>query len=121
VGEVPLDVPATELTDPPGGVAAVTSDGDRVYWWTGSQTIALDAADLTPLWTMPGTLGPAVGYGGSVLVPVPGGLAVLDGTTATPQWTIPVDRPAGPVRLATAGDVLLEQRGSEVVALRPSG
>jgi hypothetical protein len=120
-GEVPLTVPATDLADPPGGVAAVTSDGDREYWWTGSQTIALDARDLAPLWTLPGALGPAVAYGGAVLVPVQGGLTVLDGATATPQRTIPVDRPPGPVRLAAAGDVLLEQRGPEVVALRPSG
>jgi hypothetical protein len=34
--------------------------------------------------------------------------------------TIPVDRPPGPVRLATLGVMLLEQRGGEVVALRPA-
>jgi len=34
-------------------------------------------------------------------------------------FTIPVARPPGPVVPATIGDVLLEQRGGEVVALRP--
>jgi hypothetical protein len=122
VGLVPLDVPAADLAaDPPGGIAPVTSDGERVYWWSGSQTIALDAADLTPLWTLPGALGPAVAYGGGLLVPVPAGLVVLDAATSTPLRTIPVARPPGPVRLATAGDMLLEQRGPEVVALRPTG
>jgi hypothetical protein len=31
-----------------------------------------------------------------------------------------VDRPPGPVRLATLGEMVLEQRGGEVVALRPT-
>jgi hypothetical protein len=121
VGTVPLDVPAADLADPPGGFSAATTDGERVYWWTGSQTIALDAKNLAPLWTLPSALGPAVTYGGGLLVPVPAGLVVLDAATATPLRTIPLERPPGPVRLATVGDVLLEQRGSEVVALRPSG
>jgi hypothetical protein len=120
VGTVPLDVPAGDLADPPGGIAPVTTDGERVYWWTGTQTIALGATDLAPLWTLPGALGPAVPYGGGLLVPVPAGLVVLDAATATPLRTIPVARPPGPVELATIGDVLLEQRGAEVVALRPA-
>jgi outer membrane protein assembly factor BamB len=118
VGEHPLD--EADLSDPPGGVAAVSSDDDRVTWWTGSRTIALDARDLTPRWTVPDALGPAVPYGGGLLVPVPDGLRVLDPTRGTALGTIPVDRPAAPVRLATLGEVLLEQRAGEVVALRPA-
>jgi hypothetical protein len=122
VGLIPLDVPDLDLaTDPPGGLAPVSSDGERVYWWTGSQTIALDATDLTPLWSVPGALGPAVAYGGSLLVPVPGGLQELDATSGTPRRTLPVAVIDGPVRLAVIGDVLLAQRGDEVVALRPAG
>ena len=53
VGLVGLDVPAADLARPPAdGVAAVTTDDDRVYWWTGSHTVALDALDLTPDWTL---------------------------------------------------------------------
>ncbi len=123
VGMVSLDVPDADLAaDPPGGVAAVEHDPERVYWWTGSRTLALDATDLTPRWTLEGTLGPALAYGGSLLVPVPAGLAEIDPARGTVVRTLSVTRadPAAPVRLAAAGEVLLEQRGDEVVALRPA-
>jgi hypothetical protein len=121
VGLINLDVPDADLGhDPPGGAAA-TTDGDRIYWWTGSRTVALDGTDLAPLWTAEDTLGPAVPYGGGLLVPVPAGLLELDAGRGTPVRTLPVSRsdPAAPVRPATAGEVLLEQRGTELVALLP--
>jgi hypothetical protein len=125
VAMIALDVPdedvATEtLGSSPGGPAAVTTDGERVYWWTGAHTVALDA-DLGPVWTAPGTLGPAVAYGGGLLVPVAGGLAELDPRRGTVLRTVAVQRTDrdGPVRLAVIGEMLLEQRGPEVVALRP--
>jgi hypothetical protein len=98
---------------------AVESDDERFYWWTGSRTIALDAVDLTPVWAVQGTLGPAHAHAGGLLVPVPDALLVLDAARGTTSHTIPVARPPGPVRLASLGDVLLEQRSREVVALRP--
>jgi hypothetical protein len=123
VGLIDLGVPATDLARPPAdGVPAVTTDGDHVYWWTGSHTVALDDLDLTPVWTVPGTLGPAVDYAGDLLVPVPAGLAVLDADTGRITDTLPVPRadPAAPVMPAVQGEMLLEQRGPELVALRPS-
>jgi hypothetical protein len=123
VGMLPLDVPAADLAaPPPGGVAAVATDADRVYWWTGSRTVALDGADLAPLWTVDGTLGPALPYAARLLVPVPDGLLEIDPVSGTVTRTLPLSRaePAAPVRLAAAGAVLLEQRGSELVALRPA-
>jgi hypothetical protein len=66
-----------------------------------------------------GALGPAVAYADHLLVPVPGGLRVLDPANGAELRTLPVDRPPGPVRLATLGEMLLEQRAGEVVALRP--
>jgi hypothetical protein len=113
-----LDVPESDLTDPPGGAVATTTYDHRITWWTGSRTVALDSRDLSPQWTVRDALGPAAGYGDAQLVPVPGGLRVLD-AQGTEVRTIPVDRPPGPVRLATLGVMLLEQRGGEVVALRP--
>ncbi len=121
---IALDVPDPDVAtaiEPKGGPAAVTADGQHVYWWTGTHTVALDATGLAPVWTTP-ALGPAVDYGGSLLVPVTGAVAVLDPQRGTALRTIGVQRsePNGPVRLAAAGEVLLEQRGAEVVALRPA-
>jgi hypothetical protein len=118
-GEHPLDAPESDLTDPPGGAAPTTTSDGRVTWWTGSRTIALDERDLVPLWTVPDALGPAAPYADALVVPVPEGLRVLEPVSGTVLFTIPVARPPGPVVPATIGDVLLEQRGGEVVALRP--
>lgn len=124
VATFPLDVPAAELGgNPPGQAVDVQGDGTHGYWWTGSRTIALDAVDLTPQWTVPGSLGSAVAYGNSLLVPVPAGLADVDPGTGAVRRVIPVERAdrSAPVHLATDGGVLLEQRGTEIVALTPSG
>ena len=123
VGLVDLDIPAADVAGPPAdGVPTVTTDADRVYWWTGSHTVALNGVDLTPDWTVPDTLGPAVAYAGELLVPVPDGLAVLDADTGRVTETLDVTRddPRAPVAPAVQGEVLLEQRGAELVALRPS-
>jgi hypothetical protein len=107
---------------PADGVARVTADDDRVYWWTGSRTVALDGLGLTPLWTLPDTLGPGVDYAGRLLVPVPDGLAVLDPATGDVERDLPVarDDPRAPVMPAVLGETLVEQRGTETVALTPS-
>jgi hypothetical protein len=103
-----LDAPLTTIT--PGAV----------YWFTGSSTIALNPADFAPLWTLPGTLGPGTLFAGRLLVPTPGELAVVDAQTGARLGGTPVDRGShrGPVQLATAGSVVLEQRGGQLVALR---
>jgi len=67
--------------DPPGEVVPVTKGSGAVYWFTGSKTIALSSADLHPLWTVDGTLGPGAVLAGYLLVPVKDGLAVIDQTT----------------------------------------
>ncbi len=123
VTQVPLDVPDAALsTAPAGAPATVTTDGSRFYWWVGGTTVALDASTLTPAWTLRDTLGPPVAYGTGLLAPVRAGLADLDPARGTVLRTLPVTRtdPAAPVRLAAAGEVLLEQRGTEVVALHPA-
>lgn len=121
VGLISLDVPDADLARSVA-VAPTSSDGDRVYWWTGSATVALDAADLAPVWTAPDTLGPAVAYGTGLVAPVPGGLVELDPRRGTVLRPIPLPGAdgGGPVRLAVQGDILLAQRGSGVVAYRPS-
>ncbi len=122
ITQVPLTVPDAAITTAPAGApAAVTTDGTRVYWWVGGTTVALDATQLTPVWTLPNTLGPPVAYGTGLLAPVRDGLADLDPGRGTTLRTLPVPRadPDAPVRLAATGEVLLEQRGAELVALRP--
>lgn len=127
VGLVGLDVPDDDLARPPAdGVAAVSGNGDLVRWWTGSRTVGLDGLDLTPVWTLPDTLGPGTDYAGRLLMPVPAGLAVVDDATGEIDRTLRVARPGrvpadAPVTSAVLGDVLLEQRGPDLVALRPSG
>lgn len=116
-----LDVPATDLgRDPAGGATPIASDQHHLYWWSGSSTVALGRADLTPAWTLHDTLGPGTSYAGSLLVPVSSGLLVVDPDRGVAVRTIAVDRGGwtGPVALATQGSVLLEQRGPNLVALR---
>lgn len=101
-------------------VADTTVTTDGVYWFTGSSTVALDPADYRPLWTVDGTLGAGTLMAGRLLMPTPGTLTVLDAATGERIGSTPVNRGGhtGPVRLATAGSVVLEQRGSVLVALR---
>lgn len=120
VAEHPLAVPSSDLRgNPPGGVVDVTVTPTKVYWFTGSATVALDVADLQPRWTRPGSLGPGSEVAGRLLLPVPGALAVLDTTTGQQVSALPVDRSdyRGPVGTTSSGGVVLEQRGSTLVAL----
>lgn len=115
-----LDLPQAELDGLPEGGVTPTFRSDRaVYWFTGSRTVALGVSDLAPRWTLTETAGTATLYAGKLIVPIRGGLAVVDEDTGRTERTIGVDRGdyAGPVRLAAAGPVLLEQRGDTLVAL----
>lgn len=117
----PLDVPAADLArEPEDGVMPTATGAEHVYWFTGSSTMALSRKDLTPQWTVRGTLGPGTSYANRYVVPIEGGLAVLDESTGETIRTVGVDRRGyrGDVELAAAGPVLLEQRGGTVVALR---
>jgi hypothetical protein len=128
VAAVPVDVSDAALAaaaEPPAGVPATSSDVRQLTWWTGADTILLDPESLIPLATVEDTLGPGVTYGDATLVPVPEGLAVVgrSGAGSDPVVrTIPVARAdrTAPVRLATQGAVLVEQRGDQIVALVPA-
>lgn len=94
--------------------------GDRIYWYTGHDTVALNRQTLKPVWTVRNTLGTPTEVAGKVLIPVPGGLAVHDPTTGQRARVIKVDRGDfdGVVRTDSVADVILEQRGDEVFAYR---
>jgi hypothetical protein len=121
VASYPLDLPPEDVSgDPPGELAATSRVPGRILWWTGSSTIALDAGDLRPLWTLPGALGPGTLMADEPVLPVRGGVVVVNPANGAPIKRVPIDRGgwAGPVSLAALGPVLLEQRGPTVVALR---
>jgi hypothetical protein len=106
-------------TEPEDHTVAVNRATGAVYWFTGSKTIALSMDDLRPLWTVDDALGPGTAFAGKILVPVTGGLAVLDPATGERVGTIPVDRGdhTGLVTMSKLGSIVLEQRGDTLVAL----
>jgi hypothetical protein len=122
VALIGLDVPESEIAPPADGISATATDTARTYWWSGSRTIALDRTGLAPVWTLRDTLGPGTAYASSWLIPVAAGIAVVDPLRGTVERTIPVDRGGytGKILLAAQGDMLYEQRGGELVALRPA-
>ncbi|QCQ91969.1 Rv3212 family protein [Rhodococcus sp. SGAir0479] len=115
------EVASHPVTGPVTADATAARNGGVFTWWTGSELIALSTSELAPRWTAAaGALGPGTIMAGSLLVPMPDGIAVLDPTNGAPQRRIPFTRDdvTGPVATAVVGDVVLEQRGDEVVALR---
>jgi hypothetical protein len=117
----PLNVPAADLAhDPAGGVMTTSRTTDAVYWFTGSETMALSIDDLTPRWTLTGTAGPGATFANQLVIPIKGGLAVLNPVNGSTIRTVGVDRGTytGLVQLNSIGPVLLEQRGNVVAALK---
>ncbi|SEQ12055.1 hypothetical protein SAMN05216188_102131 [Lentzea xinjiangensis] len=120
VAEAPIDVPEADFTEPPNHVARSFSTKTHVFWFSGSRTIALSLDTLTPQWTAEGALGAGTTLAGRAVIPVREGLRVHEQATGAVVGTIRIDRDGhtGPVQLATAGPVVLEQRGETLVALR---
>ncbi|WP_396286064.1 hypothetical protein [Amycolatopsis sp. PS_44_ISF1] len=117
----PMNLPAGDLAgDPAGGVEPTSRTDSGIYWFTGTKTVALSRDDLTPRWTLDGTLGPGITFARQLVVPIKGGLAVLNEPDGSTIRTVGVNRGdyAGPVRLTELGPVLLEQRGPTVAALK---
>ncbi|MEU4249183.1 hypothetical protein AB0F15_17410 [Amycolatopsis sp. NPDC026612] len=117
----PLDVPAGDLAqDPPSAVEATTQTAQNVYWFSGSKVVALSRDDLSPRWTLSSALGPGSTFAQQLVIPIKGGLAVLNENDGSTIRTVGVERRGytGVVRLAAAGPVLLEQRGPVLTALK---
>ncbi|WP_205660892.1 Rv3212 family protein [Amycolatopsis vastitatis] len=117
----PLDVPAGDLAaDPPAGVEATTQTAQNVYWFSGSKVLALSRDDLSPRWTLSSAQGPGITFAQQLVVPIKGGLAVLNENDGSTIRTVGVDRRGytGVVRLGAAGPVLLEERGTTLTALK---
>ncbi|SDG75166.1 PQQ-like domain-containing protein [Lentzea fradiae] len=120
ITEKPLDVPDADFTEPPNHVTRAFTTKTNVFWFSGSKTVALSLETLTPQWTADGTLGAGTTLAGRAVIPVQDGLRVYEQATGEVVGTVKLDREGhtGPVQLATAGSVVLEQRGGTLVALR---
>ncbi len=118
----PVPVSAADIATSAAGsrVTPVTVTPAARYLWVGSSLLAIKTEDLSVTWTMGGVLGTPALVGTQLLVPVPGGLAVVDIDTGALSRTIPVDRAdhAGSVDVHTVGATVVESRGSLVVGLR---
>ncbi|UOX86221.1 hypothetical protein MUY14_31290 [Amycolatopsis sp. FBCC-B4732] len=117
----PLDVPPSDLAqDPPAGVEATTRTAANVYWFSGSKVLALSRDDLSPRWTLGSAMGPGITFANQLVIPIKGGLAVLNENDGSTIRTVGVDRRGytGAVRLGAAGPVLLEERGDTLTALK---
>ncbi|WP_072806683.1 Rv3212 family protein [Rhodococcoides yunnanense] len=115
-----FDIPQQAVgTDPFPDSQPIVKAASVFSWWTGAGTVALRLDNLAPTWSFPGALGPGAVMAGRLLIPVPGGIAVVDAATGTVDHTIAVDRSGytGPVGTAVVGDVVVEQRGDSIVAL----
>lgn len=91
----------------------------HMTWFDGERLVAFGPTGLEPQFTVP-ALGTGAETGGRLLAPVAEGVAVVNWSNGVVERTIPVDRGdhSGPVTLRVHGDVIVEQRGDEMVALR---
>lgn len=94
-------------------------DQGVISFWTGQSTVVLDASNGSPLFQVAGAIGPGAVMAGQLMVPMPGGISVRRAFDGHEEFRIPVDRGdvAGPVSLRVLGDTIIEQRGTEIVAL----
>lgn len=121
VRSYPLELgPADLRGEPADHTMSVNRVTGAVYWYTGSRTIALSMDDLRPLWTVENAQGPGTAFAGKILVPVTGGIEVLNPATGERVATTPVDRGGydGEITMSALGPMVYEQRGDTLVALR---
>lgn len=107
---------------PPDDSVAITSGG-LVTYFTGTDTVVLDAQSMRPRYQIPAALGPGEVMGGQLLLPGPSGISVRDPATGSPLRTIPLDRHdyrGGTVSLRVLGDSVIEQRGATIEVFGPS-
>ncbi|MFN3602424.1 MAG: hypothetical protein ACK4UY_13665 [Dietzia sp.] len=110
---------------------SVSGDGDQVRWFDGRSTHAFDGPSGMYSWTLGDSTGPGLTGGWSpdpeahadgewVLVPVAGGLALLDHDTGREARRLPgtPTRGEGVKGLAQIGDILYERDAGEIRAYK---
>lgn len=115
------------LPEPPSAAfpeGSVSKTGDLITWWTGDSVMVFSSTNIEYRYTIERSgpvvpLGPGVMMAEKLLVPVTGGLAVIDPATGARERVIPVDRAPADTAIvpAVVGDTILEQRGRTLVAL----
>lgn len=117
INETPLRIPPAPI----GAAPVITRAGDDYTWWTGTSVLVFDSK-LSYRYTIDApTLGPATMMSGRFLIPVADGLAVYDPANGTQERVIAVRHPDGdaPIVPATAGPMVIEQRGAALRAFGP--
>lgn len=124
---------------PPADSVALSSDG-LLTFFTGTDTVILDAQSLKPKYQVPNTLGPGEVMAGRLLLPSPAGITSRNPATGEDARTITLDRTTEPqttepqttqepqtsqdaqptVSLRVLGDQVIEQRGSQIEVFSPS-
>jgi hypothetical protein len=115
------------LAKPAAPQSTTTRSGDLISWWTGDSVLVFSTtgtAGLQYKFTVTPSgphfpVGPATVMAGQLLVPVNDGYDVFDPQTGTGQRHIALPRTpsVSPVVPVVAGDTVLEQRGTQLVAL----
>lgn len=100
----------------------VASTGDlphHMTWFDGERLVGFGPTGLEPRFTV-SAIGTGAAMGGRLLAPVPDGIAVVNWDNGDVEETVPVDRGDydGPVSLRVHGDVVVEQRGDDMVGMR---
>lgn len=106
------------FADTPDAPGSETSDLPHHMSYFSAGTLALFEPDsLRVSGAFTNALGTGTATGDRMLVPTPEGIAVADWDTARIDRVIPVQRNGytGPTGLATAGDSVVEKRGTEVI------
>jgi hypothetical protein len=126
IDETGTTVASTLVGRPASPQAAAARAGDLLTWWTGSEVMVFAADGLRYRYTVTPSgghlpLGPATEMADRLLVPVTDGYDVFEPATGVGERHLPVSRPPSQdaVIPAVAGEQIIEQRGSELVALGP--
>ncbi|GAB3699024.1 hypothetical protein [Corynebacterium nasicanis] len=104
-----------------GLFSPVTADlPHHMSWFDGERLVLFSPAELEVRHVFEQALGTGVAVGGRLLLPVEGGIAVIDWENGETLHTIPVDRGEyrGTVTLGVAGETVVEKRGNTLHALR---
>lgn len=116
VGEQAVD--EVEFPDPP--FQSATADlPHHMSWFNGDSLVLFSPTQLNVRQSFNDALGTGIALNGSLLYPTAEGITVANWDTGEVQRTIPVDRAGydGEVALGVVGQVIVEKRGSELVAL----